>query len=232
MPRYITPLRILACSGALFVGAELQAQPPMPESRYYQPLNQSSPPGVPGIWAGAIGRADMTYFQPVQIKLPSTGKVTFIDTARGQQQTLPTPAQAGILVGPLYRIRISDMPEFPGVELYPTLELIDRLHPPAALKQKYPIPVELSEADILQAMEDSLVTKIVYLEQPDLAAPFAQGDRIREETMPQNKNLLTEADLRGRPVLYLRVGGRIPSAQELMGNPYVAPAPVEFSAGR
>ena len=223
---------MLACSGVLLASVELQAQPPLPESPYYHPLSQTTPPGTPGLWAAGMRRADMHYFQPVQIKLPSTGKVTFIDTARGQQQTVASPAQAGILVGPLYRICISEMPEFPGVELYPTLELIDRLHPPAALKHKYPIPIELTEADILQALEDHLVTKIVYIEQPDLAAPFAQGDRIREETLPQNKNLLTEADLRGRPVLFLRVGGRIPSAQELQGNPYVAPAPVEFSAGK
>ena len=96
------------------------------------------------------------------------------------------------------------------------------------MKQEYPLPVEITEADIRQAMQEQLVTKIVYIEQPDLAAPFAQTNGIREENIPLNKNLMTEADLRGRPVMYLRLGSRIPSQQELMGNPMLAPAPVQF----
>lgn len=205
------------------------AQPPFPDSPYYQPLNQTTPPGVAGQWAGALGRADMTYFQPVLITLPGGGKVTFIDTARGYTQAYNSPAQAGLLVGPLYRVKISEMPKFPGVELYPSLELIDRLHPPASLKQQFPIPIELTEADIELAIKDQLVTKILYLEQPDLAAPIQQTSGIREENIPQNKNLLTEADLRGRPVMYLRIGGRIPAPQELMGNPAYPPAPLELT---
>lgn len=206
--------------------------PQLPESPYYQPLNQHTPPGVAGQWAGALRRADSLYFQPVRISLPGGGKVTFLDTARGQQQTLNSPAQAGLTVGPVYRIILSDMPEFPGVVLYPTLELIDRLHPPADLRQKYPIPVDLTEDDIQQAIRDHLVTKIIYIEQPDLADPVAQRERIREENIPLNKNLMTEADLRGRPCMYLRIGGRIPSPQELNANPLQIPGPVEFAPPR
>ncbi len=229
--KYSLSLATILCSGSAWLGtAHVQAQPPFPESPYYQPLNQNTPPGVAGQWAGALRRADPFCFQPVRVSLPGGGQVTFLDTARGQQQTLASPAQAGLLVGPLYRLVISDMPEFPGVMLYPTVELIDRLHPPAELRQKYPIPVELTEDDIRQAMNDQLVTKIVYIEQPDLAAPIQQTGRIREENIPQNKNLMTEADLRGRPCLYLRIGGRIPSPQELTSNPLQVPAPVEFTA--
>lgn len=218
----------VAAGGVFLATSSASAQPPFPQSPYYQPLNQTTPPGVAGQWAGALGRADMRYFQPVQITVPGGGDVTFYDTATGRQQTMHTPAKAGVLVGPLYRMKITNMPNFPGVELYPSIELVDRLHPPPHLKQEYPLPVEITEDDIRQAMQEQLVTKIVYIEQPDLAAPFAQTNGIREENIPLNKNLMTEADLRGRPVMYLRLGSRIPSQQELMGNPMLAPAPVQF----
>ena len=127
--KYSLSLATILCSGSAWLGtAHVQAQPPFPESPYYQPLNQNTPPGVAGQWAGALRRADPFCFQPVRVSLPGGGQVTFLDTARGQQQTLASPAQAGLLVGPLYRLVISDMPEFPGVMLYPTVELIDRLH--------------------------------------------------------------------------------------------------------
>ncbi|MBL4883295.1 MAG: hypothetical protein JKY95_02000 [Planctomycetaceae bacterium] len=223
---------LLVLLGACYIltsASLVEAQPQFSGQPPYQPLNQATPPGVAGQWAGALGRADMIYYQPVLIKLPGGGKVTVTHHLTGQKHEMKAPAQAGFLVGPLYRFRISNIPEFPGVELYPSIELIDRLHPPAGLKQKYPVPIEITEADIAAAMNDLLVTKVIYLEQPDLAIPRAQQASIHEERIPQSKNLITEADLRGRPVVILRLGGRIPSPVELLGNPLNPPAPIEIN---
>lgn len=214
---------ILASASIVEAQRQFTGQP------HYQPLNQATPPGVAGQWAGALGRADMHYFQPVQIKLPGGGKVTLTQPQTRQKYDLSAPAQAGFLVGPLYRFRISEIPEFPGVELYPSIELIDRLHPPAELKQKYPVPIEITREDIVSAMNDRLVTKIIYLEQPELAIPKSQQGSIHEERVSQSKNLMTEADLRGRPVVILRLGGRIPSPEEMYADPMRPPAPIELT---
>ncbi|MCA8988438.1 MAG: hypothetical protein KDA78_12385 [Planctomycetaceae bacterium] len=219
---------IFLISATLIPALQVSAQPPLPQSPYYHPLDQTTPPGMAGIWAGALGRADCHYFQPVQFRLPRGGDVSVLDPVSRTMQPLPPGAQAGLLVGPVYRIRIANLPDYPGVELYPTLELIDRLHPPAALRTQFPVPVELSEDEIRDAVEDRLVTKIIYLEQPDLALPEAEKDRIREESIPQNRNLMTEADLRGRPILIFRVGGRIPSPQEMADPRMPPPAPLEI----
>lgn len=102
------------------------------------------------------------------------------------------------------------MPEFPGVEIFPTIELLDRLHPPAELAQEFPIPVELSEEEIQIVLQDRMITKIVYLEQPDLAFPAEQTGAIRNETLSPRDNLMQAADQRGRPLAIIRIGGRIP----------------------
>ncbi len=218
---------LTGCGCLLAVCGTSVAQPQLPESQYYQPLNQMTPPGVAGLWAGAMGRADMHYFQPVQVRLPKGGQVTFYHPETRQPLTVPSPAQAGFFVGPVYRFKISNLPDFPGVELFPTIELVDRLHPPPHLRQKYPIPLDLTQEDIELAVRDQLVTKILYIEQPDLALPEPEGDLIREENIPQNRNLMSEADMRGRPVMILRIGGRIPSPQELADPRITPPAPIE-----
>ena len=82
-------------------------------------------------------------------------------------------------VGYLFRVRVSDMPEFPGQSLYPSIEVIDRLHPPRGKVDKFPIPVELSADEIRLALSGRMITKVVYLEQPQLAIP--RRDRCRRQ---------------------------------------------------
>ena len=75
----------------------------------------------------------------------------------------------------------------------------------------YPIPVVLTEADIREAIDGRMVTRVVYLEQPQLAAML---DPLRRE-IPQSvnpaDNALQEADRLGRPMIIVRIGGRTPS---------------------
>ena len=54
--------------------------------------------------------------------------MTFYEGAPDRSYELAAPAQAGLLVGRVYRLKISNMPDFPGVEFFPSIELIDRLH--------------------------------------------------------------------------------------------------------
>ena len=60
-------------------------------------------------------------------------------------------------------------------------------------------------------MNDQMVTKVIYLEQPQVATPSRQVDgRSHVESLGVEVNLLEAADQRGRPIAILRIGGRIP----------------------
>ncbi|GAB4148415.1 MAG: hypothetical protein Tsb009_22170 [Planctomycetaceae bacterium] len=176
-----------------------------PRGPHY-PLNQRTPPGIAAYWAGTLGRADRTAVQPVEVKLPSKGRVSFVGAGTGQVLSRTAPAKFKMGVGYTYRLEISGMPEFPGEKLYPSIEVIDRLHPPPALADKFSIPVEITREDIDYALEGRFVTKVIYLEQPQLASPLAAP--VPVETVRPDTNAIAVADQRGRPVAILRLGGR------------------------
>lgn len=173
-----------------------------------QPLNQHTPPGVAGRWARILGRTTAGYMQPVEVRVPGRGSVTFYQPGRGELKTTSAPGFARIAVGGVYRIRIHNMAKFPGVSLYPSIELIDRLHPPAGKADKFPIPIEFTTEEIQQAARGRMITKVVFLEQPQIAVPTAGP--ISTTTVPANRNLVQEADRRGRPMAIVRLGSRQP----------------------
>ena len=181
--------------------------------RYY-PLDHRKPVGEVGRWNAIIRPSVANYIQPVQVQLPTAGEVSFYRGGSQGAVALPAPAQAGMQVGHAYRIKISNLPNYPGVELFPTVELLGRLHPPIELKDKYPVPIEITAEEIETAINDQMVTKVIYLEQPQLANPTRQVDgQMHVEALDTEVNLLEAADMRGRPIAILRLGGRIPDPQ-------------------
>ncbi|VAX41418.1 hypothetical protein MNBD_PLANCTO02-2864 [hydrothermal vent metagenome] len=201
---------ILATCTSLFCSS-LNAQ--SPNGRYY-PVDQSIP-GKAGYWAAAIGKYNPRFFQPIRFDLPSTGMVTVYQGEAKKSKTIKSSAQAGLRVGPLYRLKISQMPEYPGLELYPTIELLDRLHPPHGKAHEFPVPVQFTKAEIEEAQKGRLITKVIYLEHPRVAIPRRLKQPREPRTLPTSVNLLKEADHQGRPMAIVRLGGRIPN---LHGN--------------
>lgn len=198
----------------------------------YHPFNHAMPPGVVGYWMGALGRARPGYLQPIRVDLPSEGEVAFFAGRPAEPRSADAPAIAAVSVGHTYRVRISDMPEFPGVELYPTLEVIDSLHAPDGAVNEFPIPVPITEADVEQVLRGKLVTKVVYVEQPQLVSARELQSDMPTSTLPPSHNLLAAADLRGRPLMILRIGGRLPDPQEYDPRFYGTGGPVVFPAER
>ena len=206
-----------------------QGQAQLPRtSGVYQPMHQNMPPGRAGYWAGALGKATPNYFQPIRVELPSRGSVTVYRGSGSEPQSLPAPAMVGVGVGYIYRLRIANMPEFPGVELFPTVEILDQLHPPAGKAAEFPVPVQILRDEIEFVLSGRMVTKVVYLEQPNLAQPQAQPNLLPVLTLPANRNLIAEADLLGRPMLILRIGGRLPDARQPDPTFYGPGAPIKI----
>ena len=189
----------------------LAAQLPS-ENGYYTPFDQNLPPGIAGQWAAQTGRGAAPSFQPVKIVLPSRGKVTVYSRAEVEPIQQDAPAGVSVAVGHSYRLRLSDMPEFPGAELYPTIEILDRLHPPAGKAELFPVPVEFTEEEIQFALDGRLVTKVVYLEQPQRVVPESLRPPGGIRSVPASRNLIAEADRDGRPMVLVRLGSRVPDA--------------------
>lgn len=224
---------LLALAAALPTTAWAQSTS---RGRYF-PLDQTTAPGVAGKWSG-VQRGFIPVMQPVRVELPASeglgsggqggeGQVTFYTDPQGSQTTLAAPAVVGLQVGSIYRIKISDLPDYPGAELYPTIELLDRLHPPRGREVEFAIPIVLTAEEIAMAIEGRLVTKVIYLEQPDRAAPVRNTNAARNRIADARENLLRIADEAGRPMVIVRVGGRLPDAAASESGFFGFGAPVQ-----
>ncbi len=132
---------------------------------------------------------------------------------------------AGLLIGAVYRLRVTGIPLQEGFEVYPTVEVIDRPYPPRGKEFKFPIPIELTQEELELALSGKFVTRVIYIEDPETAAPVArEGNEQAYFEVDDGENPLDVADSLGRPVAILRMGARVPSpggpdAAFLYGSP-------------
>lgn len=194
---------------AVAAASSLQAQQYPPVDNRQFPLNQMTPPGTHAQWAINAGRITPNYAQPIRITLPEQGQVTFYE-GWDRPVDLPAPAQAGLTVGRMYRMKVAELADFPGVEFFPSIELIDRLHPPAGREEEFPIDVPFTVEEFEWAANGRLITKVIYLEQPDRVPTALLEQTPRIITIEPSRNALAEADALGRPVAIVRLGGRTP----------------------
>ncbi len=202
--------RMTIAVAAVVTGGVTQAQPNLPPQvpRFY-PLRADYPPGVNARFSTA-GRppapADLAF---VRLVLPSPGQVEVY--AFQPIRAVPLPAGwCGMPVGHVYRLRVSGLEQFPGVELYPTVEVLDKTQPPPGREAEFAVPVRLTVEEIEEALSGRMVTKVVYVEQPELASTLPAADNLVTETLGPDRNLIAEADRRGRPALIVRLGARTP----------------------
>ena len=198
------------------------------EDGRYVPLDQNAPVGRVGRWTGIIGKGLAGSFQSVRVTVPTSGQVTVYNGGPQTGVTLAAPAQFSIGVGCAYRLKIAGMPEFPGVELFPSIEIFDRLHPPPGREYDFPVPIAITTDEIQKAIDGGMVTKVVYLEQPQLAVTGDLAPALLNRVLPPDRNLLIEADRLGRPMILLRLGGRIPDEGHPDDGFFMPPAPLQI----
>jgi hypothetical protein len=192
---------------------------------------------VTNVGPGAIGQHQLTrggpiagYFQPVQIQAPSGAKISLaIGGQFGEPQA--APVTAGMLIGQVYRLRVTEIPIQEGLEVFPTVEVINRLYPPEGKKWRFPIPVQLTQEELGFALAGKYVTRVIYLEDPERPLPLSEQPGFQRwfEVTPQ-QDPLQAADRLGRPMVILRMGSRTPNLDGpdlpfLFGCPPLVPAP-------
>lgn len=170
---------------------------------------------------GAVGRGQLArdprrigHFQPVEVHAPHGATIalaaegTFDPPEEG-------PVKAGMLIGEVYRFRVANIPNLPGREVYPSIEVINRLHPPEGKANRFPIPVHVTQEELELALEGQFVTRVIYLEDPTAALPDPQKPDFQPYLeVREHEDPLEVADRFGRPMAILRMGSRIPDMDE------------------
>ena len=199
----IVALMLFATLG---LAAMLRAQ--QPQVHYWH--QGVMPPGAIGSRQLMRGGPLPGFFQPVEIKAPSGALISL--AVDGQfDEARQGSRKVGLLIGSVYRLRVTGIRLAAGLEVFPTVEIIDRTYAPIGMELRFPIPIELSEDDLRLALEGKFVTRVIYVENPRNALPARENPQAQEwfEVKP-GQDPLAVADALGRPVAILRLGGRLP----------------------
>lgn len=206
----------ISCAALLAWGAvavwagKAMAQEPL--SPHY-PYSTALPPGAVGAWRVERGGPIRGYFQQVELKAPEGVQIAL--AADGNfTESQDAPVKVGMLVAPVYRLKVTNVPNRDGEELFPTIEIVDRVYPPRGKHRQFPIPVELTETDLNLALDGNFVTRVIYIEDPTAALPRAEGQEQSWFDAGPGANPVEVADRLGRPVAILRMGGVTPDPFE------------------
>jgi hypothetical protein len=192
------------------------------------------PPGAIGSRQLQRGGPLPGFFQPVEIKAPQ-GALISLAAADQFEPAQPGARKAGLLIGSVYRLRVTNIRLAEGLEVFPTVEVIDRLYAPPGQECRFAIPVELTEEDLKLASDGKFVTRVIYVEDPRHPLPARdnqQGQNWFEAAPGQDP--LAVADGLGRPVAIVRIGARLPDpdtdASFFFGSPQFVDCPPEQAA--
>ncbi len=187
------------------------------------------PPGAIGSLRLHRGGPLAGYFQPVRIRAPSGARIA-LATEDGFSNVQANDVLVGLQIGPVYRLQVAGIENVDGMEIYPTIELIDRTYPPPGLALKFPIPIELTQNELELAALGAFVTRVIYIEDPSQALPIAQKANSEQPWVeaPPGEDPLVTADRQGRPVAILRIGGRVPNGADVANCGGCAPQFVTF----
>ncbi len=178
----------------------------------YRMYSSRLPPGAIGQRQLKHGRIPAGKIQPVRIIGP--GQTLVAPAMDGMFGTLhQTPVELGFEIGHIYRLQLSQIPNLEGVELYPSIEMIGHLTPPPGKERDFPVPIVFAIEDLRIAAQGGLVTRVVYVEDPDhvFAGKHADRDQPYFEVRRGTDPLHVAEDL-GRPIAIVRIGSKAPAS--------------------
>ncbi|MEX0977280.1 MAG: hypothetical protein WDZ48_00415, partial [Pirellulales bacterium] len=82
-------------------------------------------------------------------------------------EALIVPGRYNFAQGAIYRLKLTEIPGRPGVELYPTLEVGPPTPRTVAYLAHNAIPAQFTEEDFDQVLSGNFVTKVIYLPDPE-----------------------------------------------------------------
>ena len=152
-------------------------------------------------------------------------------------QYLETPGRYNFLQAAIYRLKLSDIPNRPGVELYPTLEVVPGNAKTATFLAHSAVPVTFTEEDFNQVAAGNYLVKVIYLPDPQFQDLAATGtDEVISSRLEPGVDPIAEAHRRGSILLVVRLGNidlEAPNTPAMDApSPYAAAAADAAPAGR
>ncbi|HLW67972.1 MAG TPA: hypothetical protein VKS79_21825 [Gemmataceae bacterium] len=141
---------------------------------------------------------------------------------------LEAPGRYNFIQGAVYRLRISGIANHPDLELYPTIEVKVQSPKTTTFLAHSAIPLAFTEDDFEQVLAGNLVTKVIYLPDPQFQELATAGvDELNSTRLEPGLDPEQEAARRGTVMLVVRIGNidlEVPNTPGMEApNPYLRP---------
>jgi hypothetical protein len=124
-------------------------------------------------------------------------------------EALVEPGRYNFPQGAIYRLKLTDIPGYPGVELYPTLEVAPTVPRTEAFIAHNFIPFQLTDDDFKQVLSGNFVTKVIYLPDPEYQELALAGvETLVSTRLDPGVDPIVEADRRGSILAIIRLGNK------------------------
>jgi hypothetical protein len=110
--------------------------------------------------------------------------------------TLDVPGKYNFVQGAVYRLKLTDVPLYPGVPYFPTLEVVPANHKTAAFLAHSAVPISFTQEDFEQVRAGNYVVKVIYLPDPQYQDLAATGpDEVVSSRLEPGVDPIAEASL-------------------------------------
>jgi hypothetical protein len=124
-------------------------------------------------------------------------------------EPLVVPGRFNFPQAAIYRLKLTDIPGYPGVELYPTLEVAPTVPRTEAFIAHNFIPFQLTDDDFKQVLSGNFVTKVIYLPDPQYQELALAGvETLVSTRLDPGVDPIVEADRRGSILAIIRLGNK------------------------
>ena len=134
---------------------------------------------------------------------------------------LVCPGRYNFAQGQIYRLKLTNIPGYEAIELYPTLEVGPGMPRTQAFLAHNAIPIEMTPSDFEQVLSGNFVTKVIYLPDPEYQELALAGvETLVSTRLDPGVDPLVEADRRGAILGVLRLGNKdleIPGGEAMDG---------------
>lgn len=153
-----------------------------------------------------VQRTEVRFVGPAGMKIAWYGPSADGKGGFGPQY-LQAPARYNFLQASIYRLKLSNIPNRPSLELYPTLEVVPAKPKTCTFLAHSAVPIVFTEEDFEQVAAGNFVVKVIYLPDPQFQDLAATGpDEVVSSRLDPGIDPIIEAKRRGSILLVVRLG--------------------------
>ncbi len=206
-------------------GAGAAPTGPMPPMGPMGPMGPAGPGGAgappmggnPGLLPGSLMGMQRPPAAPAQrtevrFAAPAGMKIQwYAPRADGTPAVSPSgidvPGRYNFVQAAIYRLKLSNIANRPGLELYPTLEVVPCNSKTSTFLAHSAVPLSFTEEDFEQVAAGNYLIKVIYLPDPQYQDLASTGpDEVVSSRLEPGADPIVEAQKRGSILLVVRMG--------------------------